>query len=136
MVTVDDVIGRLESRAYKHGLEVGDLLEKIPSDVRDCHEEVNEWLDTKDVSHKMPVSTHPHLQSDPDNVMWEDSDINRARGAQPMTETEILTAQLDNELDARMIDDNSLPDADWIDVLVANDVDTDFDFPEQSPMFW
>ena len=32
----------------------------------------------------------------PSNIMWEDSDVNRPRGAQEMTDTEILTAQLDN----------------------------------------
>ena len=44
----------------------------------------------KDVSHIHPVSTHPEMANDPDNIVWEDSDVNRARGAQVMTETEIL----------------------------------------------
>jgi hypothetical protein len=143
MVTVDDVIFRLESRAYNHGVGVDVLLEKIPSNVVDSHLEVNEWLDLKDVSHIQPQSTHPHLADDPSNIMWEDSDVNRPRGAQEMTEIEILTAQLDNEIDARTIDgpNPDVPDMEWLDVLEANDIDIDLDdidvgFPETSPVLW
>ena len=137
MNTVDDVISRLESRAYNHGLEVEDLLQKIPSNVVDCHKEVNDWLDTKDVSHVQPVSTHPHLATDPDNWIWEDSDINRARGAVPMTEAEVLTAELDNQIDAQIIDGPSadIPDSEWADVLSDADVFVDFDPPDLSIPF-
>ena len=143
MVTVEDVISRLESRAFNHGVDVDVLLEKIPSNVVDSHLEVNEWLDLKDVSHIQPQSTHPHLADDPSNIMWEDSDVNRARGAQEMTNTEILTAQLDNELDARMIDNPTVDvhEMEWLDTLASNDIDIDLDtvdigFPETSPIFW
>ena len=143
MVTVDDVITRLEARASNHGLDADVLLEKMPSDLRDSHLEVNEWLDMKDVSHKMPVSTHPHLQSDPDNVMWEDSDVNRARGAEPMSEVEVLTAELDNQLDARDIDGPlpDVPEMDWLEYTQALDVDVDLGhidigYPETHPFLW
>ena len=143
MVTVEDVISRLESRAANHGVDVDVLLEKIPSNVVDSYLEVNEWLDMKDVSHIKPQSTHPHLASDASNIMWEDSDVNRNRGAQEMTETEILTAQLDNELDARTIDGPNVdvPEMEWLDVLETADIDIDLDdvdvgFPETSPVLW
>jgi len=143
MVTVEDVISRLETRAYNHGVDVDVLLEKIPSNVVDSHLEVNEWLDLKDVSHIQPQSTHPHLADDPSNIMWEDSDVNRSRGAQEMTDTEILTAQLDNEIDASIIDGPSpdVPDTEWLDVLETADISIDLDdidigFPETSPIFW
>ena len=32
MVTVEDVIGRLESRAANHNMDIDDLLEKIPAE--------------------------------------------------------------------------------------------------------
>jgi hypothetical protein len=138
MVTVDDVISRLDSRAYNHGVGVDVLLDKIPSNVVDSHLEVNDWLDQKDVSHIQPVSTHPHLQSDPDNIIWEDSSVNRARGADSMSELDVLSAQLDNQLDADLIDGSPLdiPDNDWIDVLVDNDIPLDIEFPDFQPMFF
>jgi hypothetical protein len=143
MVTVEDVISRLESRASNHGVDVDVLLEKIPSNVVDSHTEVNEWLDIKDVSHIKPQSTHPHLADEASNIIWEDSDVNRSRGAQEMTDVEVLTAQLDNEFDARIIDNPTVdvPEMDWLDVLVSNDIDISLDtidvgFPETSPILW
>ena len=142
MLSVADVIDRLESRAANHGVEVSDLLEMMPSNVRDSHTEVNEWLDIKDVSHKKPVSLYPDLANDPDNIMWEDSDTNRQRGAREMTELEVLSAELDNELDARTIDGPSpdVPDPEWLDVLEEADIDIDLDdvdvgFPKVFPFF-
>ena len=138
MVTVEDVISRLDSRAANHGVSPEVLLEKIPSNVVDSHIEVNEWLDMKDVSHIQPVSTHPHLSSDPDNIIWEDSGVNRSRGAEPMTDLEVLTAQLDNQLDATTIDGpmTDIPDSDWMDVLTDADIPVDIEFPEFTPMMF
>ena len=125
MITVEDVLNQLEARAYSHGMDVADLVEKIPSNVVDSHLEVNEWLSQKDVSHIYPQSTHPWIASDPDNVMWEDSSVNRARGAEVMTEAEILTAEIDNSFDADIIDSTILDtdNSEWIDVLAELDVD-------------
>ena len=142
MITVDDVISRLQTRADNHGMEVGDLLEKIPANVVDSHTEVNTWLNEKDISHINPVSTHPELQDDPGNWVWEDSDVNRARGAEVMTEVEVLTAELDNQIDATRIDGPSpdVPATEWMDVLEDNDIEIDLDdvdvsFPETFPWF-
>ena len=119
MITVEDVLNQLESRAYNHGMDVADLVEKIPLNVVDSPSEVNEWLSQKDVSHIYPQSTHPWLASDPDNVMWEDSSVNRSRGAEVMTEAEVLTAELDNSLDADIIDSTFVDDnnEEWLEVL-------------------
>ena len=144
MVTVDDVISRLESRAANYGVDPDVLLEKIPTNVVDSHLEVNDWMDMKDVSHIYPVDTHPHLADDPRNIMWEDSSVNRARNqGQVMTETEILTAELDNQLDASIIDgpNNDVPEVEWLDVLTDADIDINMDYvdvgyPETSPLFW
>lgn len=119
MITVEDVLNQLESRAYNHGMDVADLVEKIPLNVVDSPSEVNEWLSQKDVSHIYPQSTHPWIESDPDNVMWEDSSINRSRGAEVMTEAEVLTAELDNSFDADIIDSTFVDDnnEEWLEVL-------------------
>ena len=137
MVTVEDVIGRLESRAANHNMDIGDLLEKIPAEVRDCHLETNEWLDQKQVSHYQPVSTHPHLENDPTNWDWEDPSPNMRRGDTPMTQAEIAANQLDKELDASLIDGDPFdtPDPEWVDVLVENDIP--LDLPEEPTIqFW
>lgn len=119
MITVEDVLNQLESRAYSHGMDVADLVEKIPLNVVDSPSEVNEWLSQKDVSHIYPQSTHPWMASDPSNVMWEDSLPNQIRGAEVMTEAEILTAELDNTLDADIIDSTFVNDnnEEWLEVL-------------------
>ena len=138
MVTVDDVINRLDTRASNHGLEMEDLLEKIPPEVRDSHEEVDKWLDIKQVSHDLPVSTHPHLASDPDNIRWEDASTNMARGATPTTEAEKVAIELDNSLDASLIDGHPFdaPDPEWADVLIQADVFPDMDIPVDFDTPW
>jgi len=125
MITVEDVLNQLESRAYNHGMDVADLVEKIPLNVVDSPSEVNEWLSQKDVSHIYPQSTHPWLASDPSNVMWEDSLPNQIRGAEVMTEAEVLTAELDNTFDADIIDSTFVDDnnEEWLEVLEMIDPD-------------
>jgi hypothetical protein len=125
MITVEDVLNQLESRAYSHRMDVADLVEKIPLNVVDSPSEVNEWLSQKDVSHIYPQSTHPWIASDPDNVIWEDSSVNRSRGAEVMTEAEVLSAELDNSLDADIIDSTFVDDnnEEWLEVLETIDPD-------------
>jgi hypothetical protein len=125
MITVEDVLNQLESRAYNHGMDVSDLVEKIPLNVVDSPSEVNEWLSQKDVSHIYPQSTHPWMASDPSNVMWEDSLPNQIRGAEVMTEAEILTTEIDNTLDADIIDSTFVDDnnEEWLEVLEMIDPD-------------
>lgn len=127
MTSVADVIDRLESRSAKHDMTPQDLLEKMPPSIVDDHQEVNEWLDSKHISHIKPVSTHPHLKNDPDNWVWEDPSPNMSRGNSEMTTAELVNNELDNQLDASIIDGNPYdsPESDWIDVLVANDIPLD-----------
>ena len=136
MVTVEDVVTRLETRAANHNMEMSDLLEKIPSNVRDCHIETNEWLDQKQVSHYQPVSTHPHLENDPTNWDWEDPGPNMKRQDTPMTDMEILTNELDKQLDASIIDGDPFdyPDPEWVDVLIDSDIEVFL--PDFSPTFF
>lgn len=132
MVTVEDVVDRLESRAANHDMTVENLLEKMPFNVVDDHKEVNAWLDEKDISHKLPTSTHPELRNDPNNWVWEDSSVNRARGDEPMTDLEVIQAELDGYEDAARIDggEYDVIDSDWADVLIENDIPFDIMAPE------
>ena len=94
----------LSTRAYNEGITVEELLDMTPSSVSDCPMEASEFWQGRDYSHILPVSTHPHLADDPDNAMPEDASVNRARGAEQMTELEQMFAQMDNEIFAAQID--------------------------------
>lgn len=102
MNTLDDVIASMEARGANHDITVDDLLAKLPASV-DTVPELTAWLAEKDISHIKPVSTHPHLVNDPDNWVWEDADVNRARGAEIMTDAELVAAQIDNANDAETL---------------------------------
>jgi len=102
MNTLDDVIASMEARGANHDIPLEDMVAKLPPSV-DTLPELTEWLDTKDISHIKPVSTHPHLVNDPDNWVWEDSDVNRARGAEIMSDAELIAAQIDNLEDAERL---------------------------------
>lgn len=66
--------------------------------------EMEEWFGDDDVSHIYPQSTHPELANNLDNMILEDSSINRARGAETMTSEEIKTAEIDNIEDAEALE--------------------------------
>ena len=94
----------LETRAYNEGISVEELLDMTPSSVADSPVESATFWQQRDYSHKLPVSTHPHLADDPDNAMPEDPSANRSRGAEEMTFLEECTADFNNEVLASTID--------------------------------
>ena len=104
MPTAADVIGVLNSRAAYYGGTASDLIDLTPEVLWDHPQEILTYWDIKDLSHVYPQSTNPELANVWSNIMAEDSDINRARGAEVMTDPEINEALLDNELDAIEID--------------------------------
>ncbi|MDE0240880.1 MAG: hypothetical protein OXI95_00340 [bacterium] len=53
------------------------------------------WLETRDLSHRHPVSRHPESALSLNNLIFEDAGINRARGARTMTPDEFQAAQRD-----------------------------------------
>ena len=78
--------------------------ESVPSFVRNYGEDaVRQFLQGKDASHIQSVHNAPHLSADPGNILWENSAINRARGATDMTGWEQFTAQSGNSFDAAAI---------------------------------
>lgn len=75
--------------------------DSIPFPVRNLGENaVNEFVHGKDASHILSQSNHPRLASRNDNIIWEDSYTNRARGAEDMGFSEQLMAQSTNAFDA------------------------------------
>ncbi len=78
--------------------------ETIPHTVRNLGEEnVWKYLAGKDASHIQSVHNAPSLARENSNLVWESSDINRARGAENMTPGETFQAQAANTFDASAI---------------------------------
>lgn len=75
--------------------------ETVPAFVRTFGEDaVREFLQGKDASHIRSVANAPQISTDLKNIVWENSAINRARGAADMTPWERLAAQGSNTFNA------------------------------------
>ena len=75
--------------------------ETVPAFVRNFSEDaVREFLQGKDASHIRSVANAPHLSTDLNNIVWENSATNRARGAADMNQWERLAAQSSNAFHA------------------------------------
>ena len=119
MHTIDSVTDYLTGRAANYGGTLGDILDKTPVSLWDNPDELMAFWEDRDLSHIMPQSTHPHLAHDWDNIVAEDSSLNRARGAEEMTDGEIAAAELDADFDATMIDaDYGGDSSEFLDMLL------------------
>ena len=68
--------------------------ESVPLMVRNYGADaVRQFLRGKDASHIQSVNNAPHLARDSGNILWENSGVNRARGADNMTGLEQLSTQ-------------------------------------------
>jgi len=68
----------------------------FPDEIRSLDsKQIIELLKTKDISHVMPKSQYPELESNLNNIVLEDSAVNRSRGAQIMTDDELSVAKED-----------------------------------------
>ena len=78
-----------------------DLFPKIPQGVRMGGEPANlEYLrGGVDVSHKVPIRNAPNRAGRADNVVFESSRVNQARGAHDMSRMEVTSAHVRNALD-------------------------------------
>lgn len=101
---MNTVLLDLESRAARYGGTLGDILAETPTYLWDSPTELEMFWADRDLSHIMPQSQYPELSDVWGNIIPEDSSINRARGAQVMTQEEIATAEIDNQLAALEID--------------------------------
>ena len=73
------------------------LAEKIPPGVRAAGEDaMNDFISTRDVSHIESVRNNPSRAADPDNLIWEKSKWNRARGARNISAAALIRANAQN----------------------------------------
>lgn len=61
------------------------------------------YLEGKDASHIQSWENAPRLAKDSGNILWERSDLNRARGSENMTAWEELSARSTNAFDASAV---------------------------------
>ena len=94
--------------------------ESVPLFVRNYGEDaVRQFLQGKDASHVHSVHGSPHLASDVGNILWENSGVNRARGALDMTGWEQFTARSGNFFDASQIVMRECANAAAVSALIA-----------------
>ena len=75
--------------------------DSIPDPIRNLGEDaVWRFLAEKAPSHLQSVHNAPHLAADNSNIIWENDNINRARGAANMTGGELRHTQAGNNFDA------------------------------------
>lgn len=78
--------------------------ESVPYSIRNLGEDaIRRFLDGKDASHIQSAHNAPHLAASNDNILWESSGLNRARGAADMTGSEQLRAGASNVFDASQV---------------------------------
>ena len=102
--SVDEAVDILTERAQRYGGDISDILNETPQSMWDNPNELVEFWEGRDLSHIFPQSLHPKLANDWTNIIPEDPSVNRARGAEVMSSSEELIAEMDNELYAEIID--------------------------------
>lgn len=91
------------SRAGEHGIPPHELLMKLHECNRANPVEIYKYIRGKHISHKVAVS-EGGSSSDIGNWIYEDGSVNMSRQEDPMQLREYLDAQLDNFVDAKLID--------------------------------
>ncbi len=95
--TLPELFDYLNDRGARYGISGEELYKAIPESAQEPSR-AYEFMQMKDISHKVPLSEGGHPASD--NWILEDSSVNRARGAETMTPEEERTAQADAINDA------------------------------------
>ena len=98
--TFVELLEYLDDRGAKYGIEGIEIYKEIPFEARDP-KVAYEYMQLKDISHIEPLSKG----GDPagDNWFLEDSEVNRARGAETATEAEQAAAEADGKRDASQL---------------------------------
>ena len=83
----------INDRAGLHDLSGVDVLLKVPASVADSPHQATELIKQSQISHILSQDTHPHLASDPNNIVLEVASdyTNQARGASPMSAEDLNT---------------------------------------------
>ena len=98
--TLPELFDYLNDRGARYGISGEELYKAIPESAQEPSR-AYEFMQMKDISHKVPLSEGGHPASD--NWILEDSSVNRARGAETMTPEEERTAKADAVDDAENI---------------------------------
>jgi len=72
------------------------LFDLIPMGVKFSHEDILNFLNNHHVSHRISIKNDPTRAGNPNNVIFENPQINLARGPENMTPTDFRNAQLQN----------------------------------------
>ena len=87
----------INDRYGTYGIDGEDAFNSFPDKLQDLPpEKIEEFLQTKHISHKNPRSKFPDQEDDIDNTILEDPDKNIIRSDNIMTEAEINAAEIDN----------------------------------------
>lgn len=105
--TISDLMEYLAERGAPYDIPADDLLAAIPESAREP-KLAYEFMQLKDISHIEPLSKGGATAGD--NWVLEDSSVNRARGAETMTQTEQNTAELDGIRDAQSLRHDAMVD--------------------------
>ena len=95
--TAFELMEYLAERGAPYGIPAEDILEQIPESAR-SPKVAYEYMQLKDISHIEPLSQGGEPAGD--NWLLEDSSVNRARGAETMSDEEVRQAKADGEADA------------------------------------
>jgi len=93
----------LHQRAERYGGDAAAILAITPPHLNTDDEVLAFWQE-KDLSHVQSQANAPHLAGDWSNIIPEDADANRSRGPNNMSLLEAIHTQLDNQLDALLIE--------------------------------
>ena len=95
-LTLKELPAVAQSLANRAGRVAPDkLFDLIPTGVKLSEESIMAFLKTHDVSHRISIKNDPTKAGDINNVIFEPSSVNRARGSQNMSHTEFRKAQSD-----------------------------------------
>lgn len=78
------------------GIAPEKLFNNIPGGVRLTKESISEFIDTHHVSHRISIKNAPTKAGDINNIIWENDQMNLARGSKNMTRAEFQKARLHN----------------------------------------
>lgn len=98
-----ELLAYLERRANHYQGTASDILSITPTSL-DSPEEIHHFWADKHLSHIQSQHNHPDLSHDWNNIMPEDPSANLTRGSSDMTHLERISAQVDNHVDAAIID--------------------------------
>ena len=80
------------------GVTPDKLFDKIPTGVKLTEESIIEFLKTHEVSHRISIKNNPNKAGNSNNVIFENSQVNRARGSKNMTRAAYQNAKSKNAI--------------------------------------